>query len=266
MTNFIAGMDVSKHHLNVHVNGQDLAFGHTRKGRQSLAKHLAREGVDRVVLEATGRMHRAVARSLRDRGVTVVVLHPRQARDVARATGQLAKTDRVDARMLVAFGEACPNLSATPSVTEEIDQLRDLLVMREALVKKRADLKLTHAELELIAEAEARIQALFETCDQEVKDLETDIRAAITAASLIAWMGELGTLTHRQIASLIGVAPFAADSGRLKGSRHIRGGRGRPRTVLFMAALSASVHNPEMTTFYQRLRTAASPIRWLSWR
>ena len=126
MTNFIAGIDVSKHNLNVHVNGQDLAFGHTRKGRQSLAKHLAREGVDRVVLEATGRLHRAVARSLRDRGVTVVVLNPRQARDVARATGQLAKTDRVDARMLVAFGEAFPNLSATPSVTEEIDQLRDL--------------------------------------------------------------------------------------------------------------------------------------------
>ena len=126
MTNFIAGMDVSKHNLNVHVNGQDLAFGHTRKGRQSLATHLAREGVDRVVLEATGRLHRAVARSLRDRGVTVVVLNPRQARDVARATGQLAKTDRVDARMLVAFGEAFPNLSATPSVTEEIDQLRDL--------------------------------------------------------------------------------------------------------------------------------------------
>ena len=239
MTNFIAGMDVSKHHLNVHVNGQDLAFGHTRKGRQSLAKHLAREEVDRVVLEATGRLHRAVARSLRDRGVTVVVLHPRQARDVARATGQLAKTDRVDARMLVAFGEACPNLSATPSVT------------------------------------------LFKTCDQDVKDLETDIRAAITAshrlhrsfsiltsvpgvgpitaASLIAWMGELGTLTHRQVASLIGVAPFAADSGRLKGYRHIRGGRGRPRNLLFMAALSASVHNPEMMTFTQRLRNSGKP-------
>ena len=281
MTNFIAGMDVSKHHLNVHVNGQDLAFGHTRKGRQSLATHLAREGVDRVVLEATGRMHRAVARSLRDRGVTVVVLNPRQARDVARATGQLAKTDRVDARMLVAFGEACPNLSATPSVTEEIDQLRDFLVMREALVKKRADLKLTHAELDLIAAAEARIQALFETCDQQITDLETDIRAAITAshslhrsfailtsvpgvgpitaASLIAWMGELGTLTHRQVASLIGVAPFAADSGRLKGSQHIRGGRGRPRTVLYMAALSASVHNPEMIAFYQRLRNGGKP-------
>ena len=281
MTNFIAGIDVSKHHLNVHVNGQDLAFGHTRKGRQSLAKHLAREGVDRVVLEATGRMHRAVARSLRDRGVTVVVLHPRQARDVARATGQLAKTDRVDARMLVAFGEACPNLSATPSVTEEIDQLRDLLVMREALVKTRADLNLTHAELDLIAAAEATIQILLTTWDQQADALDTMIWSRIqespamattfsiltsvpgvgpiTAASLIAWMGELGTLTHRQVASLIGVAPFAADSGRLKGSRHIRGGRGRPRNVLFMAALSASVHNPEMMTFDQRLRNGGKP-------
>ena len=239
MTNFIAGIDVSKHNLNVHVNGQDLVFGHTRKGRQSLAKHLAREGVDRVVLEATGRLHRAVAQSLRDRGVTVVVLNPRQARDVARATGQLAKTDRVDARMLVAFGEAFPNLSATPSVTEEIDQLRDLLVMREALVKKRADLKLTHAELDLIATAEVRIQALFETCDQQIKDMETDIRAAITAshslhrsfailtsvpgvgpitaASLIAWMGELGTLTHR----LVGRTFLIADCSDTKCLAHL---------------------------------------------
>ena len=214
MTNFIAGIDVSKHNLNVHVNGQDLEFGHTHESLRSLARHLTREDVTTVVFEATGRLHRAVARALRDRGFTVVVLNPRQARDFPRATGHLAKTDRVDARMLVALGEAFLDIDATPAVTEEIDRLRDLLVMREALVKEMADLKLTHAEMNLTAAAEARIQALFETCDQQIKDLETDIRAAIiashslhrlfaiftsvpgvgviTAASLIAWMGELG--------------------------------------------------------------------------
>jgi len=289
MTKLIAGIDVSKHNLNVHVNGQDLEFGNTRTSIRSLAKHLTREGVERVVLEATGRLHRSVARSLRDRGFTVVVLNPRQARDFApdctKATGQLAKTDRVDARIRVAFGEtfgeAFPDLSATPHVTEEIDQLRDLLVIREALVKKRADLKLTHAELDLDAEVEANIQMVFTTLDQQVDVLATAIQSRvreshtlatafsilssvpgvglITAASLIAWMGELGSLTHRKSAALIGVAPFAADSGKLKGSRHIRGGRDRPRTVLYRTAFSATFHNPDMIAFYQRLRNGGKP-------
>jgi len=263
------------------VNGQDREFGHTRNSIRSLAHHLTHNGVTTVVLEATGRMHRVVAQSLRDRGFVVVVLNPRQARDVAKATGQWAKTDRVDARILAAFGAACPDQDATPQVAEEMDHLRDLLVMREALVKKRADLKLTHAELALDAAVEADIQTLFDACDQKVDALETAITDAIhqsprmrpsfvrltsvpgvgpiTAAALVAWMTELGTLTHRQIAALIGVAPLAADSGTLKGSRHIRGGRYRPRNVLYMAALTASFHNPEMIAVSQRLRTGGKP-------
>ena len=297
MTKLIAGIDVSKHNLNVHVNGQDLEFGNTRTSIRSLAKHLTREGVERVVLEATGRLHRmipicwgAVAVSVRIRpglhsGGSQSAPSPRLCSRLYPATGQRAKTDRVDARIRVAFGEAFgeafPDLSATPHVTEEIDQLRDLLVIREALVKKRADLKLTHAELDLDAEVEANIQMVFTTLDQQVDALATAIQSRvreshtlatafsilssvpgvglITAASLIAWMGERGSLTHRKSAALIGVAPFAADSGKLKGSRHIRGGRDRPRTVLYMAAFSATFHNPDMIAFYQRLRNGGKP-------
>jgi len=274
-------MDVSKPHLNGPVNGQDREVGHTRKSIRSLAHHLTQDGVTTVVLEATGRMHRVVAQSLRDRGVVVVGLNPRQARDVAKATGQWAKTDRGDARILAAFGAACPDQEATPQVAEEMDHLRDRLVMRHALVTTRADLKLTHAERALDDAIEVSIQTLFNAWDQQIDNLDTAITdvirrsqglhrsfaillsvpgvGPITAASLVAWMTERGTLTHRQIAALIGVAPLAADSGRLKGSRHIRGGRTRPRNVLYMAALTASFHHPEMVSVSQRLRTHGKP-------
>ena len=198
------------------------------------------------MLEVTGRRHRAAAQLLRDRGFKVVVLNPRPARDFAQATGQLAKTDRVDASLLAAFGQAFPAVGETPAVAAETDPLRDLLVMRASLVKPRAELTPTHAEFVL--------NAAF---DQQISDLETAITAVIhashsgqrsfailtsvpsvgiiTAAALIAWMDELGSLTHRQIASLIGVAPLATDSGKLRGARHITGGRYRSWYVLDMA-------------------------------
>ena len=138
------------------MNGQDWEFGNTRKSFRSLARHLTQVGVERVV--------RSLFRPRCARGFTVVVPSPRPSRNLSATVPRRPdswptsiKTDRVDARILVAFGEAFPDLASTASVAEEIDSLRDLLVMREALVKKRVDLKLTHTERTLDETIHAQI-------------------------------------------------------------------------------------------------------------
>ena len=226
-------------------------------------------------MEATGRMHRGVARSLHDRGFRVVVVNPRQCRDFARASGELAKTDRVDARVLAAFGAAFPDMPATAPADVTVDRLRDMLVLREALVDRRAELRAVLGEVgdpdpdgpvrRVLAELDAAVSEYDRRIERLVRssaDLAESHRiltsvpgiGPVTAASLIAWMGELGAIGNRQAAALVGVAPFARDSGTLRGGRHVSGGRRRPRDVPCMAAMAARTFNPEMKALYVRLR------------
>ena len=131
MTTICAGIDVSKASLNIHLNGRDDTATNDTDGFRKIAGILRDGGAERVVMEATGRMHRALLQSLHDRGFSVCVANPRQSRDFARAGGELAKTDRVDARVLAAFGAAFPAMPPTAPADVTIDRLRDMLVKSE---------------------------------------------------------------------------------------------------------------------------------------
>ena len=219
-------------------------------------------------------MHRALPQSLHDRGFAVCAVNPRQPRDFAKASGELAKTDRVDARVLAAFGAAFPAMRPAAPAGAAIDRIRDMPVLRGKPAGQRAELNAVWSEVgdssadgpvpkilsepgagmrgsgRRIGELAAGSEDLAESCA-----ILTSVPGIgpVTAASLIAWMGELGAIGSRQAAALVGVAPFARDSGILKGGRHISGGRRRPRDVLYMAAMAACMHNPEMAEFHRRL-------------
>ena len=280
MTTICAGIDVSKKALNIHLNGRDDTATNDTDGFRKVARILREGNAARVVMEATGRMHRALLQSLHDRGFSVCVVNPRQSRDFAKAGGELAKTDRVDARVLAAFGAAFPAMPATAPADVAIDRLRDMLVLREALVDQRMQLRAVVAEIgdplsdgsaeRVLSEIDAGIGAYERGIEELVAGAEdlaesygilTSVPGIgpVTAAALIAWMSELGAIGNRQAAALIGVAPFARDSGTLKGGRHVTGGRRRPRDVLYMAAMAACMFNPEMGEFYGRLVERGKP-------
>ncbi len=223
-----AGIDVSKKTLNIHLSGRDDTAANDRDGFRKVARILRDGGAERAVIEATGRMHRALFQSLHDRGFTVCVVNPRQSRDFARAGGELAKTDRVDARALA---------GPVPKILSELDAG--------------------------VREYDRRIGELIAGSEEHAESygILTSVPGIgpVTAAALIAWMGELGAIGNRQAAALIGVAPFARDSGSRKGGRHVSGGRRRPRDVLYMAATAACVFNPEMAEFHSRLKERGKP-------
>ena len=246
MTIVVAGIDVSKKSLNIHLNGRDWTATNDTDGFRKVARILREGNAVRVVMEATGRMHRALLQSLHDRGFCTVVVNPRQSRDFAKAGGELAKTDRVDARILAAFGAAFPAMPPTAPADVTIDRLRDMLVVRETLVDQRVQLRAVVTEVgdplsdgsvekllsgldSAIGEHDRGIEELVAGAEDlaESCGILTSVPGIgpVTAAALIAWMGELGAIGNRQAAALIGVAPFARDSGTLKGGRHVTGGR-----------------------------------------
>lgn len=227
--------------------------------------------VDFVVLEATGSHDRLLRHALAAAGVAYARVNPLMARRFAEARGQLAKTDRIDARGLAEMG-ALFQLTADRPPAPERERLAALLCRRAQLVEARAE-ELRHrdaafdtfviADVEaVIADLSARIKALGTEIDRQVKQVDELVEQAerytsvpgvgpITAITLLALMPELGTLSPRAIASLAGLAPFNDDSGNRHGRRHIRGGRPRMRRALYMAALSASRTSNRFKAFYE---------------
>ena len=178
MERVVAGIDVSKSRLDVHLDGKDRTLPNDRDGFRAIAKWFRDAKVERVVLEATGRMHRALVQSLHAKGFVVCVVNPRQSRDFAKATGQLAKTDRVDARMLAAFGLAFANLPQTQPRGGFLDRLGDMLVAREKVVDQRAALRATLSEVaDPVSERE--LPALIAGQDRTIAAYERDIEALI---------------------------------------------------------------------------------------
>ena len=276
MSKLVAGTRVSKDKLDIHLDGEDRTLPNDRDGFRAIARWFGRKKVGRVILEATGRYHRALLQSLHAKGFGVCVVNPRQSRDFAKASGKLAKTDRVDARVLAAFGVAFADLPLTQPRGSLLDDLGDMLVAREMLVDQRAKARIVQAELGDPV-SRRRLPHIIAMHDREIERYDKAIRELIdgnsahaeryrilvsipgigpaVAAALISWMAELGSIGNRQAAALIGVAPFARDSGGVhSGARHVAGGRRRPRDLLYMAALSAKSHNPQMIALYQRLR------------
>lgn len=269
------GIDVSKARLDVqlHASDQTRAFVNARPGWKNLISWLTPLAPERIVLEATGGYEQGVLDALYAAGLPVVRLNPRQARDFAKASGQLAKTDALDAKVLAAIAAA-----------GELLQLR-LYVPCAAWQRELAELQRAHSHLcstrlqecqfldtlhdpKLRRRTQARIRAL----QHHLADIDTrmaeQIRAQpslaplatvkgvgpITQATLASRLPELGHLTGKAIAKLVGVAPLNHDSGTMRGTRSVWGGRANVRAVLYMAALSVVRHDPVFRTFYARLR------------
>ncbi len=282
MTTMVAGIDVSRRTPDIHVNGRDFTATNDTVGFRKVGRLLREGGATRAVMEATGRMHRALLQSLRARGFSVPVVNPRQARDFAKAAGALAKTDRVDARILAAFGAAFPEMRATAPAAAAIDRLRDMPGLRERPVARRAGTGTVVSEVGAGAPG-TEVGRVLEDIDAAIAALERRIGGTVagspefadshrilapvpgigpvTAAALIAWMAELGPVGNRQAASLPGVAPLARDSGAIRGGRHIGGGRRRPRDVACMAALPSGRRSPDMGEPSDRLRGRGKPHR-----
>ena len=279
------GIDVSKAHLDVMVlpGEQTWQFRNDATGHTSLVERLREVAPERVVLEASGGYEAMLVAALACAELPVVVVNPRQVRDFAKATGQLAKTDQLDARMLAYFGQVLkPELRALPDATTQ--QLSALLTRRRQLVEM-----LTAERNRLLTAAvqnapqplrdqlgthidwlQHQVQVLDRELDDQLRsspiwrEKENLLRGIkgvgpILSATLLAEVPELGLLDRRQIAKLVGVAPLNQDSGKHIGKRTIWGGRAAVRAVLYMAALSAKRYNPRLRDLYQRLVAAGKP-------
>ena len=269
------GIDVSKRWLDVAVfgDGAELRVANDEAGIAGLIRELTQVEPDRVVIEATGGYEKALDRALRQNGISMAVVNPRQVRDFARATGRLAKTDRIDAQVLAQFAsvlkpeprqakdEAESELSA---LVRRRCQLTSLLTM-EKNRKKQATNPVVLAGLERtmrclrqeLAELNREIDRLIKATPhlQERSRLYQTVPGVgpRTASTLLAELPELGRLNRKQVASLVGVAPLNWDSGVFRGKRAIWGGRSQVRSSLYMSALVASAHNPVLRAFYRRL-------------
>ena len=277
-----AGVDVSKARLDVAVRptGERYSVANDPEGIDKLVGGLEEEGPPKlVVLEATGGFERPAAMALAVSGIPVAVVNPRKARDFAKATGTLAKTDKIDAYVLARFAEALkPEPRALPDqqallLSEILDRRRQLIGMLvaennrlsatvSAPVTKRIRAHVGWLEKEL-SRTDRELEEVIET-SPAWRESETLLRSVpgvgpALARTLVAELPELGTLTHKRLSALVGVAPFNRDSGKTRGKREVWGGRARVRTTLYMSAMVASRHNPVIREFYVRLVEAGKP-------
>ncbi len=274
------GLDVSKGTLDVAVQpgGVSWSVPNDEEGIAALVARLGPLAPGLVVCEATGGFERTAIAALAAAGLPVVVANPRQVRDFARATGQVAKTDRLDAAVLALFAERVR--PAPRPLPDGEAQLLDAVLTRrrqllEMLTAERN--RLGFAPRPLHAGIRRHIAWLERQLDDVTGELARRIEASpvwrakddllqsvpgigpIASYTLLGELPELGRLTHKQIAALVGVAPRARDSGTLRGKRLVWGGRSSVRTVLYLAALSASRWNPVLRAFFERLRAAGKP-------
>lgn len=232
-----------------------------------------------IVMEASGGLEQRLACELAARSLALAVVNPRQVRSFARASGELAKTDTIDARVLCAFARAIRPAARAPKDAQTLE-LADLLARRRQLVDMRVqELQRQHSAsskaarkslAEHVAWLDKRIARLDEDMGQRLRDsdvwrLKDDLLQSIPGVgsamsrTALALCPELGQLDRRAIAKLVGVAPLADDSGKRRGKRRIWGGRADVRRVLYMAAQSAMLHNPAIAAFAQRLKAAGKP-------
>ncbi len=271
------GVDVSEARLDVHLlpGGKCAGFGRDRRSIARLVAWLASQERSLVVVEATGGLERTLAVALERAGIAVAVVNPRQTRDFARAAGLLAKTDRLDAYALALYAERLRPVPRPPR--SAADQALAALVLRRRQLTQLVEAEHNRARRTEEPAVLASIEALLGCLQTAIAELEGQIEARleaspawreraallasvpgvgkITVATLLGLLPELGQLDRRAVAALVGVAPFARDSGLMKGRRTIWGGRAPVRAVLYMAALVAVRHNPTLRAFYQRLLT-----------
>ena len=282
-----AGVDVSKDRLDVclrwsepesHHKEEAFVVAYDDNGIDALLSRLLEEPTVLVVLEGTGGLERTVVGALAAAGLPVVVVNPPQMRDFARATGRLAKTDRIDASILARFAEAV-RPAPKPLPDREIRALQAIVARRRQLLGMIAaeNNRLSSATKAVGKRIKAHIRWLEKELSRTERDLETAIESSpalgeneallrsvpgvgpVLARTLLAEVPELGTLTHKRVAALVGVAPLNRDSGTLRGHRSVWGGRAEVRGALYMGALVAARRNPVVKEFYERLLAAGKP-------
>jgi transposase len=281
-----AGVDVSKDRLDVCVrqgeagrHDDDTFFvPHDDGGIDALVSRLVDERPVLVIVEATGGFERAVVAALTTEGLPVAVVNPRQVRDFARATGRLAKTDALDAEVLARFAQAIQP-PPEPLPDEEIRALRGILARRRQLLGMLTaeNNRLYSASKPVAKRIAAHIRWLEKELSRTDGDLDKAIKDSralreneallrsvpgvgpVLARTLLAEVPELGTLTHKRLAALVGVAPLNRDSGAFRGRRSVWGGRADVRAALYMGALVAARRNPALRGFYERLLAAGKP-------
>ena len=269
------GIDVAQDQLDIATTADHVwSVKHHPRAMAALARRLQKLAPARIIVESTGKLEQELVVVLAEAKLPVVVVNPRQVRDFAKATGVLAKTDRIDARILARFGEA-----VKPEVRELPDeQARDLM----ALVARRRQLhQMLRAERHRLLRVARPLKKSLERhiayLEKQLAKLDEDLHDAIrqtpiwqesfdllqsvpgigptTAATMIAELPELGRLSRHEIAALVGVAPFNRDSGKWKGKRSTWGGRSSVRSALYMATLVATQYNAYIRAYYQRLLT-----------
>ena len=280
----LVGIDVAKAELVVATRpaGEQWVVANDEPGARELAGRLRRAAPELVVLEATGGYELLAVAALAAAGLPVVVVNPRQVRDFAKATGQLAKTDRIDAGVLALFAERV-RPAVRPLPNAEAQALDALLTRRRQL------LEMLQAERNRLGQVFGRgqrpvaksLKAHIAYLERELRGADTDLGEMIRASpvwrekddllrsvpgvgrvvslTLLAELPELGRLSRREIAKLVGVAPLSRDSGTMRGRRFVQGGRASVRAVLYMGALVASRRNPVIAAFYRRLAAAGKP-------
>ena len=276
------GVDIAKAYLDAAIGKEKRRLANDPRGHRQLINWIKQiEEQVQVICEPSGGYERMLVRALVRAQIKVSLVQANRVRQFARACGILAKTDRIDTEVLCTFGEAMRPPPMTESHLEQ-EHLRELesqrrhlthlLVMEQNRAARMSDVFVRRLNRSLINQIKKQIERLDLLIQEHIQaSHELSAKAekltaisgvgARTAALLLAQMPELGKLNRRQVAALVGVAPFNRDSGKLRGKRTIYGGRRPVRHGLYMAALVAARHNPILRAFYQRLRTAGKPAK-----
>jgi transposase len=277
------GIDVSKNSLDLRIEpvGQSLQVAYDDTGVSEICQRLTEVSPTLIVMEATGGLETRLASELAAQGLPVAVINPRQARDFAKATGQLAKTDQVDAAVLAAFAQAI-RPAVRPLKDADTRELGDLVTRRRQLVAMRVQetLRLGTANSKAL---QKNLKSHITWLDKQIAKLDDELIqrlrnsdvwkakedllrsipgvGAVTSLTMLAKCPELGQLNRREIAKLTGIAPLANDSGKHRGKRFIWGGRADVRAVLYMATISAIRCNPAIKAFAERLKQTGKPAK-----
>jgi transposase len=276
------GLDISAKMIDVAVwpSGETWSVAQTARGRARLVSRLQTLAPTLIAAEATGGYEQAIALTLDEAHLPVVGVNPRQVRDFAKALGQLAKTDRLDAVVIARFAEAVKP-EPHPQPSEEMRRLHALRERRRQLVQMCTAEKqrllqaapvvqeaitahiqwLEHAIAEADHELDEQVKAMPQQQEQRTRLQQVPGVGPQTSLALVIELPELGHITHKQVAALVGVAPLNHDSGTMHGKRMIWGGRAQVRTALYMATVSAMRYNPVIAPFAQRLREKGKAMK-----
>lgn len=271
------GIDVSKDQLDVAIRPtlEKMSFANNDEGIDLLIKSLLPYEAELILMEATGSYHQLVLARLLAAGLATIAINPRQSRDFARATGRLAKTDRIDATILAEFADKI-RPERRPIADQATQDLDAICTRRRQLVTMLASEKNRHHSGS--ARIRVQIKKHMVWLEKQIQQLEQDLDKLIrstpawrakddllrsckgigptTSHTILASLPELGTLSRKKIAALVGVAPFNRDTGKYRGQRHVQGGRTDVRCVLYMATLAAIRSNPVIAAFHKKLIAA----------